>query len=137
MNSVLDVFDRSLAIFEDKTRWAKGYYQYDEDGNKSTIADGYSYCALGVLQHVVYLVYSPTAFMNESLSYTAQCLLQRVSVFLYGKYIQEINDYDPDGYNKVVRTFQFAKEFWKNEKPSVEDLSVPIEKILQRRAKVK
>lgn len=134
MNSVVDVFDESLSIFADKSRWARGYYQYDKNGEKSTIVDGYSYCALGVLQHVVY---SPGSIINESLCYNAQCLLQRVSEFLYGSHIQVINDNDPDGYEKVVAAFQFLKEFWKDEVPSVDDNSLSIESILQRRAKVK
>jgi hypothetical protein len=69
---VAQVYAQIIDLYQDRSRFAQGYYQYDKNGNKSSIVDGYSFCALGAVQH-----------FNDHLQGMAVCCLQRVSEHLY------------------------------------------------------
>lgn len=119
---IAEVYSRVLDFFKDKSRFAQGYYQYDREGNKSPWREGYSYCVLGAC-----LVFS------EGFSHRAQCCLQRVSEHLYdGKTIQEVNDQD-DGYDKVLKALEFARDLWLNHEPTDKDLGTSVKLLLEKR----
>jgi hypothetical protein len=123
VSSVANVFEKSYLLFQDKSRWAKGYYNYDRDGNRCPWAEGYSFCALGSL-----------VFFGDGDSHAAQCCLQRVSEHLYGDCIQRINDDDPEGYEKVLKALEFGMELWKDRQPLSEELGASVEQVLAVRA---
>ncbi len=85
------VYSKALDLFKDRTRWARGYYQFGKDGNTCPWREGYSFCALGA-----------ALFFSEGFSHNSICCLQRVSEHLYGENIQHINDMEDadDAYKK-------------------------------------
>lgn len=112
-STVAEAFKLSHDLFQDKSRWCKGYYNRDKDGRECPWKEGYSFCALGAL-----------CFFTNGLSNHAQCALQRISEYLYdGKTIQDINDNDPNGYAKVLYALEFGMEFWKDRDPTSEEVS--------------
>jgi len=119
---VAEVFRKGLAHFQDQSRWARGYYQYDKDGNKCKWAEGYSFCALGAL-----------VFYGNGHCHESMCCLQRVSEHLYGECMQKINDDDLDGYNKVIKAYEFAIQLWDGREPTEEELGMPVATLLERR----
>lgn len=119
---VAEVFTKAYNLFQDRNRWAKDYYQYDKDGNKCPWAQGYSFCALGAL-----------VFFGNGHSHDPTCLLQRVSEHLYGEHMQMVNDNHPDGYEKVLRAYEFAIELWTGREPTEEELGMKIPELLAKR----
>lgn len=119
---VAEIYSKALALFQDKERWAKGYYNYDKEGNRCNWADGHSFCALGAL-----------VFFGGGHSHEAQCCLQRISEHLYGECIQLINDNDPQGYEKVIKALELGIELWKGREPVEEELRASVPQLLQVR----
>lgn len=112
--TVAEAFRKSYDLFQDKSRWSKGYYQRDKAGNECPWREGYSFCALGAL-----------CFFTDGLSNHATCALQRISEYLYdGRVIQDVNDNDPQGYEKVLKALEFGMEFWKDHDPTSEEVSL-------------
>lgn len=111
---VSQVYQEVIEFFQDKSRFAQGYYQYDINGKKCGWADAHSYCVLGAL-----------SFFTDGNQHIATYLLQRVSEFLYGKSIQQVNDGE-DGWLLVMKALDFAAIYWKNKIPTDEDLGKAI-----------
>ncbi len=111
--SVYEVFRKSHSLFQDRSRWAKGYYQFDKDGNKCPWREGYSFCALGAL-----------VFFGDGDCHKATCALQRISEYLYGTHVQTVNDVHPQGYEKILKALEFGMEFWKDRDPTDDELTV-------------
>lgn len=123
---IAEIYQEAWNLFQDKTKWAQGFYHFDSDNNKCGIDSAYSYCALGVL----YIVNR-----NES-AHNAQCCLQRVSQYLYdGRNIQHVNDDvdDPNAYDKVLDALKFAAELWEGVEPTEEELGMPVPELLEKR----
>lgn len=119
---VAEVYAKAYTLFQDKERWAQGYYNKDKDGKNCPWREGFSFCALGAL-----------CFFGNGHSHAAQCCLQRISEHLYGKHIQEVNDNDPEGYEKVLKALEFGMELWKDRQPIEEELSASVTQVIEVR----
>lgn len=120
--TVEEIFISAWNFFQDKTRWAQGYYNFDKFGKKCGWAGAHSFCALGAV-----------SFFSEGDSHKAQCCLQRISEHLYGKRIQDVNDNDPDAYNKVLAALKFGTELWHGVEPTIDEVSASVSEILEKR----
>lgn len=122
--SVAETYSQVLNFFQDRSRFAQGYYQYDKDGKPCGWKEGYSYCALGAL-----------CYFTDGSQHVAVCLLQRVSEYLYDVHIQEVNDGE-GGYEKVLKALEFAKELWSgHEVTDLNELGWSVPKLLESRNK--
>jgi hypothetical protein len=119
---IAQIYEEAINLFQDKNRWAQGYYQLDKAGNKCGWAVGYSFCAIGALSH-----------FSEGDNHKALCCLQRVSEHLYGEHIQVVNDCSDDAYNKVLEALKFAIELWKEQDPTEEELGMSVTNLLEKR----
>ena len=122
---IAEIYGKTLKLFQDRSRWAQGYYNFYENGERcARWNEGHSFCVLGA-----------NLFHAEGFSHRSQCCLQRVSEHLYGEVIQEVNDApDADGaYKKVMFALQFAKELWEGREPSDEELGMPVVDLLNKR----
>jgi len=118
---ITQIYSKSWELFQDESRFAKGYYQFAKDGSKCGWKEGYSFCALGAV-----------LFFSDGFSHRAQCALQRVSEHLFGEVIQAVND-GIEGYENVLSALEFAAHLWKDRDPSDEELSMSVKQILERR----
>lgn len=117
---IVEVYAKAHALFQDKERWTQGYFNKDKEGNNCPWREGFSFCALGAL-----------CFFGNGHSHKAQCCLQRISEHLYGgRHIQQVNDEDPEGYEKVLKALEFGMEFWKDRQPVEEELGASVEQVM-------
>jgi hypothetical protein len=119
---IAQIYEEASNLFQDKSRWAQGYYQRDKDGNECGWAKGYSFCAIGALSH-----------FSDGDSHKALCCLQRVSEHLYGEHIQVINDSSNDAHHKVLVALKFAIELWTGREPTEEELGMSVKDLLEKR----
>lgn len=119
---IAQVYEEALDLFQDKNRWAQGYYQLDKDGNKCGWADGHSFCAIGALSH-----------FSDGDNHKALCCLQRVSEHLYDNHIQVVNDHFDDAHSKVLAALKFAIELWTGHDPTEEELGMSVTDLLEKR----
>lgn len=117
-----EVYSKALNLLQDQERWTQGDYTHDKYGNPCPWREGYSFCALGAV-----------LFFADGFSHRATCCLQRVSNHLYGEHIQCINDKDPDAHKKVLKALEFARDLWKDQEPTEEELSMPVPTLLEKR----
>lgn len=119
---VAQTYSQILEFFQDRSRFAQGYYNFDKDGKHCPWKEGYSFCVLGAI-----------CFFTDGMSHKAQCLLQRVSEYMYeGKHIQEVNDGE-FGYEYVTAALQFARDLWEGQEPTEEELGMSVKDLLDKR----
>lgn len=116
------IYQRAYDLFQDKSRWAQGYYNFDREGKTCPWAEGYSFCALGAM-----------VYFGNGISHAARCCLQRISEHLYGESIQKVNDEFPDAYEKVLAALKFGIAFWSEREPTTEELGMSVSQIMEKR----
>ena len=117
MNDIVKKIQAGYDIIKDIDRWAQGYYQYDKNGEKCPWAEGYCFCALGVL-----------VFVGDGHSHNARCAIQRISEELFGKSVQEVNDDETVSkevaHRNVLKVYLMALDRWKDRDPEPWELIV-------------
>lgn len=128
MESVAEVYKACLDLLKDANSFAQEYYYKDKYGEFCEMDEACSFCALGAIHYV-------TKDSLSELAFQAQCLLQRVSEYLYsGDVIQSVNDFNTkeDAYNQVIAAFTFAYNLWNGKNPTEEDLGRPVKSLLEK-----
>lgn len=124
MGPVIKIVVDSYNLIKDPKKWAQGFYQKDENGKNCQWHEGYSFCALGAIQH--FCVDSDTAENSLNNGHKAVCILQRHSEKLFGKQsIQIVNDSTPSSiaHQNVLRIFESVIEKFKDREPTEEEMN--------------
>lgn len=132
MKAVAQVYSEMLELYKDKNRFAQGYYQKNEAGERCPWREGYSFCAMGAISKFSYTTTDNGASLYDGLSHTSLCCLQRVSEHLYGRCIQHVND-DENGYENVIKALEFARALWIGREPTREDLTMSVNDLIKSR----
>lgn len=125
---ISEVYAKVLDFYQDRSRFAKDYYQFNKEGDRCGWAVGHSFCVLGALGHFLYPL--------DLSTFPAQACLQRVAEHLYGDgtigsaFIQVIND-GPQGYEKIMQALKFAKDLWEGLEPTTEQTAMPVKQLPQ------
>lgn len=112
MGPIIQKISEAYNIIKNPNNWCQQYYQKDKDGNNCPWREGVSFCAIGAVNFVCWM-------MNRS-SDESVSLLQIISEEIYGKSIQSVND--ELGHSPVLNVYETALERFAEKDPSPEAL---------------